>query len=210
MAEAYPLHWPPGWPRSAPIGRMGEGRFSVTPDQALRSLHNELTKLRAAHIVISSWCKLSSRGLPYAEDLNARMRDPGVAVYFQLKARPMVMAQDLFDRPYANARSLALAVAALRSLERHGGGHMMQRSFEGFAQLPPPTGWGAEIMRPWREVLNVGGYIDTLPKEAARAVVEDAYKRLARDAHPDKGGAADTMAELNVAVDRAREELAAL
>ena len=56
--------------------------------------------------------------------------------------------------PYANIRSLALAVKAMRAIERYGGGHMMERSFAGFAQLPPPEGESTIPRRPWREVLG--------------------------------------------------------
>jgi hypothetical protein len=38
-------------------------------------------------------------------------------------------------------------------------------------------------------------------------VVEDMYRRLARERHPDNGGSHDAMAELNRAIEEARKAL---
>jgi hypothetical protein len=63
----------------------------------------------------------------------------------------------------------------------------LERAFAGFAPLPPPTQW-------W----------DTLQvrHDAGREVIEAAFRRLALEHHPDRGGSSDKMAELN----RARED----
>jgi len=206
MTTAYPLAWPPGWPRSKVIGGRGVGPFSCSPAKAVDSLYYDLSRLGASHVVVSSNCKLNLRGIPYAEDLSARLPDPGVAIYFQLKARPLSMAQDVFQVPWANIRSLALAISALRAIERHGGGYMMHRSFDGFAQLPPPEGEQAIPQRPWRDVLGLAGMSG--PNFAQLAGAEASYKTLARAAHPDApGGSHEAMAELNIAIEMAREEL---
>lgn len=206
MTEAYPLRWPEGWPRTK---TRSFGGFQVSPAKAMASLFENMRKLGVTHLVVSSNCKLRLDGQPYAEDLTAQLPDPGVAVYFQYRARPMVMAQDAYIQPFANIRSLALAIEAMRSIKRHGGGHMMQRSFDGFAQLPPPDGGATYTKRPWREVLEVGD-IGALPAAAQIAIAEAFYKTRARSAHPDvAGGSAEKMAELNIAIEDARKELEA-
>lgn len=208
MTTAYPLAWPAGWPRAKPIGAKGMGPFSCTPAKAINDLYGELHRLGASHVVVSSNCKVNLRGIPYAEDLSARLPDPGVAVYFQFRARPMTMAQDVYQVPWANIRSLGLAIAALRAIERHGGGYMMQRSFDGFAQLPPPEGSHGAVLRPWREVLEMGDpAYASIPADGQIAIAETRYRDRARKAHPDSGGSADTMAELNIAIQQARGEL---
>lgn len=203
MTDAYPLRWPAGWPRAK--SRNHNVPFSVTPDRAAQSLYAELRKINATHLVVSTNAPLRNDGTPYRDALAERLTDPGVAVYFQRNARPMVMAQDAYSMPYANIRSLALAVEAMRAIERHGGGHMMERSFDGFAQLPPPAGSQVAAKRPWRAVLDLDGMAG--PAFAQLAGAEAAYRTLARKHHPDAGGSADAMAELNNAINEAREEL---
>jgi len=208
MTQAYPLKWPDGWPRAK--SRKGYSAFQVSPETVMRSLWDNLRKLRATGIVVSSNCKLRADGLPYAEDLKyTGHKDPGVAVYFQFLGKPMVMAQDAYNAPFANMRSLALAIDAMHAIERHGGGHMMQRSFDGFAALPPPGGTTGFQKKPWRVVLDmpIEAY-GPLPDDAQAAVAETRYKKLARERHPDTpGGSADAMAELNLAIEDARQDL---
>jgi len=205
--DAYPLRWPEGWPRTREGTHKNAYSFqNLTPDKAVTSLLHELKLLGASHVVINCNAMVRGDGRPRSDDLKLRISQPGVALYFQYNGRPMVMAQDVYDAPYANIRSLALAISAMRAIERHGGGHMMQRSFDGFAQLPPPEGSSNQPLRPWRAVLGVEG-IDLAP-EFMRPIVEDRYRKLAKERHPDMtGGSHDAFAELNVAVEKAREEL---
>ena len=129
---------------------------------------------------------------PRAEASRRRMEDPGAAIYFKLKDRPMVMACDRFTDIAANVRSLGLAIEGMRQLERHGGGAMMERAFTGFTALPPPM----MAQRPWREVLGLKGTV-------TEADIQLTYRALAKKAHPDQGGKPGQMAELNHARDEA-------
>jgi hypothetical protein len=132
---------------------------------------------------------------PYAKQ--GSVPDPGIAVYFTLKDRPMVMARDAYADWRDNIRSLGLAVEAFRALHRHGGAHMMERAFSGFAALPAP-----DAKRPWREVLDLPGR--PLPEN-----IEQKYRILARQHHPDNGGSHEAMSELNAARDAALKEVSA-
>ncbi len=203
MTEAYPLRWPDGWPKRP--GYQGGGPFKgLTPEKAANSLRNELRLLGAQHVVVSSNLKPRNFMGDQKQDVRAQ---PGVALYFTLKARAMVMAQDVYSSPYANMRSLALAIEGMRQIERHGGGHMMQRAFDGFAQLGGPAGSTAPAKRPWRQVMNLEGLAG--PSFAVLAAAEASYKTLARIRHPDaKDGSNDAMAELNAAITDARAECA--
>jgi len=205
--DAFPLKWPEGWPRTPPSKRAGPYRFqNLTPLRGYNTLVEELTRLGATNLVVSSNAPVRATGSVDVDRLSRRLDDPGVAVYFTYNGRQMVMAQDAYAAPYVNCRSLALAIDAMRAIERHGGGHMMQRSFDGFAALPPPDGSSAAQLRPWREVLEMGDA--TGPNAIILAGAEAMYRSLARDAHPDKpGGGAEAMAELNAAIDQARREL---
>lgn len=109
---AYPLAWPPGWPRTKPEHREDSRyRFKtasgpVSFEKARSQLAEELDLLRAFHIVLSTNIPLRLDGQPRSDAARTRMEDPGVAVYFTLHNRPMVMAQDRYTpRAPMSARS---------------------------------------------------------------------------------------------------------
>lgn len=193
--EAYPLHWPAGWPRTPDASRVhGRHHFKRPSARGWRepwtfaaardALIGELRLLKATGVVISSNFR-TSRGIPV--EGGRRPDDQGIAVYFTLDGQHLAMARDPYVEAEANMRTLALAISHMRGLERHGGSFMMRQAFSGFAALPAPQTW-------W-EVLGVG-------PGASKADIVDAYRRRAMRAHPDQGGSAAAMAELN----RARDE----
>lgn len=165
-------------------------------DEARKLLSDELARLKATNVVISTNLPLRLDGFPRAEAARSRIEDPGAAVYFTLKGRQMVMACDRYNLLAANVRSIGMAIEAMRQLERHGGGVMMERAFEGFAALPPPG-----YVRPWRDVLNLGD--GTITGE----MISTAYRKMAKLKHPDNGGTATAMAELSAARDAAMQEI---
>lgn len=175
MAEAYPLTWPEGWVRTPDYKRTSRSQFNTTFDRARAELSKELRLLGAANVVISSWLPLRRDGMPYSDQARRRLDDPGVAVYFMLRKRQMVMARDAYTSVHDNLRSIGLGIAHLRGLERHGGGTMMERAFEGFAALPSP-----DAFDPWA-VLG-------LRPGASKDDIEGKYRALAMKHHPDQGG----------------------
>lgn len=218
--QAYPLAWPDGWPRT-PVARREDGaRFKsgdafsgagdqrryvgkrmITFDRARRLLRDELDRLKAQNVVLSTNARVRADGEARSDDAERRLSDPGIAVYFRIKGKPMVMAQDAFDSLAANTRSLGLAIEAMRQLERHGGGTMMERAFAGFTALPAPE--GSTPKRPWWIVLNYSADADDradLSVDEVRA----RYKTLAKRRHPDSdGGSHELMSELNQALEDA-------
>ena len=146
MTECNPLSWPNVWPRTS-IEKQdrgwqfkrrsdGYGGRLVTFAEGRDSLYDELRKLGATSPVVTTNHPTDRYGIP--TESKRRIGDEGVAVYFSLNGTPMVMASDRFDNAAANMRSLALAIEALRQLERHGGGTMMEKAFTGFVALPSP------------------------------------------------------------------------
>lgn len=196
-AEAYPLQWPEGWPRTPNVKR-GSSKFGKNLGfSQISKLQNELRLLGARHVVISSNVPLRQDGLPYASETKRRYDDPGVAVYFSLKGKTLSMARDRYNTPWENIRSLILAIEAIRSIERHGGSTMMERAFSGFAAIAPPD-W----KKPWREVFGLRPGTSVGPAE-----LSGLYRAKARLRHPDAGGSEHLMAELNVAYEEAQAEM---
>jgi hypothetical protein len=174
MAEAFPLQWPVGKPRTSGRRKSRFDRdrgFGRTRDELLQ----ELARLGATDLVLSTNIPLRRDGLPYADAREPQ--DPGVAVYFRRAGRPFVMACDGYVTVRENLRALALTVEALRTMDRHGAGQLLEDAFTGFAALPPPR----PADPPWNEVLGVPAGCGL---EKARA----AFKDLAFKSHPDRAG----------------------
>lgn len=220
VVEAYPLCWPDGWPRTPAHLRQNGAQFvtrqhdggqawltsrPITFDKARRLLVDELERLKATGFVMSSNIQLRNDGQPRADSAERRHDDPGIAIYFSYKGKPMVMASDRYISTAANVRSLGLAIEAMRQLERHGGGQMMERAFAGFTALPAPE--GSAPKRPWWIVLHYP--VDPADREFLSVPeIEARYRSLAKKAHPDHQGGSDVaMAELTQAKDDAVAEL---
>jgi hypothetical protein len=94
-----------------------------------------------------------------------------------------------------NLQAIHHVLEARRTEMRHGGLHVVRQTFKGFTALPAPPG-----KRTWREVFGLG-HVPLV--NIAPATIDNAYRQLAAQAHPDKpGGSTEKMAELN----RARAE----
>jgi hypothetical protein len=204
MTAAYPLQWPFGWKRSPAHSRQGAKftsygqRLGIT--EACYRLTRELDLLHA-------WpfeARTVSMNVPLRRDGTPRMDgrepdDPGVAVYFKLHDKERVLACDKWDRVADNIAAIAAHIDAIRRQERYGVG-TIEQAFAGYSALPPP-GSTARPAQPWHEVLGL----------RAHATVEEAeieYRRRAKVAHPDNGGSAERMAELNAAIAEARRSRA--
>jgi hypothetical protein len=193
MTVAYPLQWPEGWPRTPPGKRKPSAPFRTTFDRARRQLLDEVRIMGGNNVVISSWLAVRNDGAPYADHARRQIPDPGVAVYFMLHGKQMVLARDAYSTVHDNLRSIGLAVEHLRGLERHGGAPMMERAFEGFAQIA--AGKGAQRAPSCWEILDI-------PPGAAKEAIQEKFRELAKTAHPDLGGSP----ELFDRIRRARDE----
>ena len=170
--EAYPLQWPDGWQRTQSWRRQ-PGKFDTTLGKARDGLLSEIKRLGGKHPVISSNLRLRQDGLPYAAQ--PKIDDPGIAVYFDYKGKPMCFACDRYSKQEANLRAIELTIAALRGIERWGASDMIERAFTGFAAIGHPSS------DHWSDVLGIA-------RSATREEIDAAWRRLRSAHHPDKGG----------------------
>jgi hypothetical protein len=180
--EAFPLQWPPGRPRAA---RRENARFQTSLGTAIDRIREQVRLLGGKSLVISSNLPLRRDGLPFARP--GYIGDTGVAVYFSLKGKPMCFACDRWYDVEDNMQAIGKTIEALRGIERWGSGQMVEQAFTGFTALPAPE-------QPW-QVLGLETSRPTLEQ------IEDAYRRLAAQHHPDRGGDTYQMARINAARD---------
>jgi len=214
QATRFPLYWPVGWKRTQARDRAranfrrhvrgvntGTGEVvrraevkALTVSDAIRRLSGELLRLGALDEILSTNVSVRLDGLPRSGQ--PEPNDPGAAVYFTLKKKALCLACDKWDRVADNIAAIAQHIDALRRIDRYGVGSLDQ-AFAGYAQLPPAAS-GEE----WWVVLQ-------LSPDATLDQVEEAFRKIARTAHPDVGGSHDWMSALTEARDRARRSLAA-
>lgn len=187
--QAYPLSWPPSFPRAK---YREAGRFKSSYDAALKNVTGSL-KLFASdsgkkleHAIASS--NMTLTGLTGG--------DPGVAVWFVWDGMQVCIPVDRYTTVASNLQAIHHIIEARRVELRHGTLALVRATFTGFLSLPAPTG------KHWRDILQVG-------PSPTRDIIEAQFRRLARDRHPDKGGSADAMAELNGARETALREIGA-
>lgn len=200
-AEAYPLQWPAGRPRTE-SWRRERAKFDVTFARARDNIVAEVSRLAGRYpdpqIVISTNIALRRDGLPLASQ--RQPDDPGVAVYFLYKKRQMSFACDRWQKIDHNMQAISKTIEALRGIARWGTGDMLEAAFTGFTALPPPAAAAPGQGRlHWRDVFGTG--VQT------REQLQDVFRRMASAFHPDRGGDPTKMAELTRAREEALKEL---
>ena len=136
----------------------------------------ELERLGAKHVVITSNLMTKKDGGFYARQ--ARIDDPGIVAYFELKGNQKAMACDKWDLPEHNIWAIYLSVQAIRGLERWGGSDFLDGLFSGFKALPGPD----DVIVP--ETNHFDGVRDL-------SELNKRYRQLVKEFHPDVGGSPD-------------------
>lgn len=197
-AEAYPLYWPAGRPRTD-RHRRARSKFETTFARARDELVRELKLLGARNVVLSTNIALRRDGLPLAGQ--RQPDDPGVAVYFSRTTkgveRQLCFACDRWEKVEDNVWAVCKTIDALRGIARWGTGDMIDAAFTGFQALPAPP-----VMvdrRAWWEVLGVD-------RDFEERNVHYRYLELSRRHHPDRGGDPKVMEEINSAYDDFKRE----
>ncbi len=194
-AQAFPLTWPDTMPRSK---NKAESRFKTQLTAALKNVRGSLnlfasdTGRRVESLVISSNVTLGVE----------RPADSGVAVWFVWDEMQVCIAVDRYAKVEDNLQAIHHIIEARRTEMRHGGLHIVRATFRGFTALPAPAG------KSWREVLGLNTRHKGIADPVSRSIIEQAYRNLAKEAHPDApGGSHDRMAELNAAKEQALKEI---
>lgn len=208
---AFPLCWPHGKPRR-PSGTREFGRFGkaatgsnyrykaeVSVADACQRLQAELDRIGARDVVLSTNLRTRLDGLPRSDQ--PAPTDPGVALYFALKGKPHCLPCDTYRKVEHNICALAAHIEATRAIERYGVADLAAM-FTGFQALPSPDTASAPA---WRDVLWPGAS----PVQPTLDDAKLAYRRRAKETHPDHGGSADAFNLVQAAWAIAQQEIRA-
>lgn len=190
----FPLQWPEGWARSQ---RRRDSQFKVIskPAEVRDQMIREVALLGGTRITVSTNVPVRAKdGLPFAEGLTENLSDPGVAVYFERKDKPLVVACDTYRSPVENMRAISLCVEGMRTMKRHGATELLERQFTGFTALPPKLD-----EQSWWQILGVKR---DCTLDDARSAYRDGMQRF----HPDRGGDDAVAAQINRAWEQAQDE----
>lgn len=190
MSKWYPLDWPEGHPRAED---RRSSRFKVGFDRAIEEARQELRRLGASGICVSTNLQLARDGWPDPRS-PLKKNDPGVALYWIFGGKQHVIACDAWDRIEDNLHAITLTIAADRGKARWGCSAVLERSMAAYLSLPAPA-----KTRPWWEILGVH-------EESSLEIAEAIFRTKLKQAHPDVGGSNERMAELNRAIEEARKE----
>lgn len=172
--------FPQGWTRKEP-SRRRISPFRVSFATARTGLIRQLEQMRATDVRLDVDGDLRRDGLPLAN--TKEPTDPGVVVYWSRGGKKYALACDAWTDRASNMRAVELTLKAKRDVERWGAA-TAEAEYKGYEALPPPSGHAttpSTAMRPAWEVLGVR-------PGAHKAEIIAAFRRLAMEHHPDKGG----------------------
>lgn len=200
--------WPAGfvvapmreWPGTM-TARRRRSQFASTHSATLALLTRELRELGAKHPTLLIALRPEDfrlDGLPRAGRVAAH---PGIVLSFESKHGPLSYPCDTFDRWQDNLRAIALALEALRKVDRYGVTKRGEQ-YRGFLALEAtaaPAGF-EEVNAALRFLESlVNGWADRT--EPARLL-----RGAQRIAHPDAGGDAAVFQRVSLAEAKLREE----
>lgn len=171
-----PAIWPSG-PRARYTTR---SRFKAPWHKTMNDLERELRQLDAPYgkpiIVEAGYYEHEIRqdGLPRA---NARPHDPAIILNFESRFGPLRYGCDTYDDHLANLRAIALALEALRAVDRYGVTKRGEQ-YQGWKALPANTMSRAAAENFLRMFVVPGQQHD----------FHTLYRLAAKKLHPDVGG----------------------
>lgn len=172
------------WPGEKTKSRK-KSQFSASWSATLDKLESELKHLRAKDIVIQA-------GVTSAEIRNdgmlrstARASWPGVILSFSSKHGELSYPCDTYTDWQANVRAIALALEALRTVDRYGVTRRAEQ-YQGWARLPAPPITLTSIDNAVSVLVKHAGGDTASQILKSREHMETAYRKCCTWTHPDR------------------------
>ncbi|MWG32954.1 J domain-containing protein [Halomarina oriensis] len=183
------LDWPPGFERTPVDERRAYPHgFRVDMHTAFENIVTQLQRMDVDEWRVDSGTdhRSDEPHIPYAGAPN-KPDDPGVVARWTVDGEQFAAACDAWNNIRDNAQATALYLDAKRALERYG--VATAESEFATARLPSADDVVAGAAPP-HQVLGVDA--DATDREVRRA-----YRELAKDVHPDRGGDPDAFQRVN-------------
>ncbi len=131
---------------------------------------------------------------------DASPRDPGVAVIVTTPKETLRFQTDRFQNWRHNLRAIALALEALRKVDRYGVTDSGQQ-YSGFAALPAGEPGLLNLDQAAALLCMVAGEGDTVGVRVDPEYGKSVWRKAVLRAHPDQGGDAETLRRVNRAAE---------
>jgi hypothetical protein len=195
------------WDRPTTDPRASSSRFRASWDDTVRLLLNEVDQLDGSLVVIQIDADPSELRRDGMLRARARVGFPGVKVSFDSRHGPLTYATDAYEQRWggdmagwqANVRAIALALEALRAVDRYGVTHTGEQYRGWSAITAAPAEQELTVAEAARVLADVAG-VEPASLNTAEAATR-AFRAAARTAHPDAGGNADVFRLISKARD---------
>ncbi len=198
------------WTDPETAARQGSGVFRASWGSTLELLGFEADQLGASLVVIQIDVQEGDLRRDGALKTRARVGHPGVAVSFESRFGPLRYATDRYEPRWpgdppgwqANVRAVALALQALRAVDRYGVTHRGEQ-YTGWTAIPS----AAPGRGPFTTRAEAEAWMRKCAAEARIGRVDDIgwaglYRLLAKEMHPDaSAGSRDLWDRLDAAAD---------
>lgn len=159
-------------------------QFKASLQDTYRLLETELAHLGCKRLVIQADCDRSMIRQDGLLRANARLRGPGIILAFDSKHGPLRYPCDTFTHWDCNMRAIALALQALRAVDRYGVTKRAEQ-YRGWQPLPAPPGSEFESRQAAFDfLLRVTGCNPATARLDLKGLIREAQMKT----HPDRGG----------------------
>lgn len=172
--------------------------YKITTDKSWQQTNDELADTFAKWGVgPRAWRVLAIRA-PFRPSGFYPVHERRVTIEFlhPTSKKMITITKDDQARPEDNLRLIYIGLERLRMIEKAGLSDIVR---EALLQIDAPTGPQARPKRSPYEIMEIS-------PSASMTIVEAAYRAKAKELHPDRGGDADSMRELNEAFEAVKAE----
>ncbi len=185
------------WPgKETPGYNRDKSPFSAKWSDTLDLLERELRELRGKQVVMQIDVELHQLRNDGMLRSTATPRSPRVILAFESKHGPLSYPCDKFTDWQANVRAIALALEALRKVDRYGVTRQAEQ-YKGWAKLPAPNAPMSKQEAAAILAEHSGIWAGDILVNAEKR--QEAARKAMTKTHPDAGGNADDAKRVNAA-----------